>query len=122
MERLPVSDSGPGWQEPGRFGQTGAAPPQGSGEAQPLPPAHLELASGVLQSQEVLTLHDSLNSGLGFLRKGDKGSGSYAAGWGGGDSLSPVPQAPKEGAGRDLPGPPPQGLGTHWVPTPVRQS
>ena len=122
MERLPVSDSGPGWQEPGRFGQTRAARPQGSGEAQPLPPAHLDLASGVLRSQEVLTLHDSLNSGLGFRGKGDAARREVCWGLGWRGEPQPCSSGPEGGAGHDLQRPPPQGLGAHWVPTPVRQT
>lgn len=70
----------------------------------------------MLRSQEVLTLHDSLNSGLGFLGKGDVGRRELwggAGGWFGmeGWSLSPAPLARKEGAGRDLRGAPSPRLG-----------
>lgn len=87
VEKLPVSNSGPRWLEPGCWAlesdrPTGVA--QSSPARSPCPShlAHLELASGALGSQEVLTLHDSLNSELGFLGKGDEG-GSSAGGWGG---------------------------------------
>lgn len=84
---------------------------------------HLELASGALGSQEVLTLHDSLNSELGFLGKGkgDEG-GSYAGrGRGRGEVVGdkegcpgPAPLAaagPEGGLGLDLRGAPTPRLG-----------
>lgn len=90
---LSVSNSGPGPLEPGArtlgsdqgdWVLTGQEGQPGS----PAPPAphrsqvpHLELASGALPAQEVLTLHDSLTAGPGFLGKGDEGR-SYAGGWG----------------------------------------
>lgn len=67
-----------------------------------------------LRSQEVLTLHDSLNVGLGFLGKGDHGRvvlGGLGLRIG---ALSPAPPAAAgpEGGGHDLRGPPLPGLQT----------
>lgn len=92
---------------------------------------HLELASGALGSQEVLTLHDSLNSELGFLGKGKGDEGGSSAGRGGrwlgirkGAQAQLLWQllARKEGWGLISGEPPPQGLGTRQVPTSVGQA
>lgn len=80
---------------------------------------HLELASGALGSQEVLTLHDSLNSELGFLGKGKGDEGGSSAGRGEvvGDKEGcpgPAPLAaagPEGGLGLDLRGAPTPRLG-----------
>lgn len=114
MEKLPVSNSGPGWLGPGsRVLQSD----QGGSLARRLSPshlAHLELASGALGSQEVLTLHDSLNSELGFLGKGDDGAGVMLGG-GGKEGCSRHSSSgscgPEGGAGCDLRGAPTPGLG-----------
>lgn len=70
-----------------------------------------------LRSQEVLTLHESLNVGLGFLGKGDGKETQEGLCWGLGlriGALSPAPLAAAgpEGGGHDLRGPPLPGLGT----------
>lgn len=70
-----------------------------------------------LRSQEVLTLHESLNVGLGFLGKGDGKETREGLCWGLGlriGALSPAPLAAAgpEGGGHDLRGPPLPGLGT----------
>lgn len=117
MEKLPVSNSGFGWLEPGcgtiesdqgGFVLTGQEP--GARSHSPSYLAHLELASGAPGSQEVLTLHDSLNSELRFLGKGDEEGGVMGGGARGkvGDKegcprLVPlVAVGPEGGAGCDL--------------------
>lgn len=125
MKKLPDSNSGPGWLEPGcRVLQSD----QGDSPARRLNPshlAHLELASGALGSQEVLTLHDSLNSELGFLGKGAEGEGVMLGVWRGEEGC-PLPSSSaagrEGGAGQDLRGASPQGLGTGQVPTSAGQA
>lgn len=75
METLPVSNSALGMvaSRMGGCGQAGAL----ASRPRPHPTrlVHLEFASGTC-GPEVLTLHDSLNAKLGFLRKREREGGS----------------------------------------------
>lgn len=79
METLPVSNSALGMAA-SRMGGCGQARALAS-RPRPHPTrlVHLELASGTC-GPEVLTLHDSLNAKLGFLRKRGREGGSHADG------------------------------------------
>lgn len=70
---------------------------------------HLELASGRLRSQEVLTLHDSLTMGLGFLGKGMRAGVALGAGMENRCPLPPPTPAPQAAAG-------PEGGGRAYSP------